>query len=279
MSKRFHLLNLWGIPLRCNGTLFFALFLLGLFLFISSHDVMAAVRTMSAALLTIVCVVAHEYGHALAARRMGVPVYDVYLHAFFGMTRMEPPRTSREEFMIGLAGPGTNLVLAAILAPLAWEWGRWDGWLPTGPLSIALVANLALGTLNLVPAFPMDGGRLLRALLNLRMSDLSATRIAVGIGRFLAALMVLSPLALGFIRISLILPVIGILVFLLGEAEWRRVCLRAEERRVAAWLQNMQRGEVGPGSSPLRERDDTAEPEPDPELEPGSEPPAQAPSN
>jgi Zn-dependent protease len=182
--------------------------------------------------LALLGVLVHELGHALAARRLGIRVADIQMHLFFGMTRMAAPGSPREEILVGLAGPGANLTVAAALLPFI----LWKGWhldpRPLSTLGVAFTTHAFLGALNLVPAFPMDGGRIFRALLALRFGPARATGAAVMLGRFLALGMLLVPLAFGWSGPLPVIPVIGIVVLVLGEAEARRAALREEERRV-----------------------------------------------
>jgi Zn-dependent protease len=138
------------------------------------------------------CVLLHELGHSLMAKRYGVKVHDILLWPLGGVARIERiPDSTRIELAIALAGPAVNFALLCVIVPLA---------LLVGPdpftidpeaeflpfLQWLLLVNLAMGVFNLLPAFPMDGGRVLRALLASRIDPLRATCIAVGIGRFLS---------------------------------------------------------------------------------------------
>ena len=104
---------------------------------------------------------------------------------------------------------------------------------PLTPLSVLFAVNLLLGTANLVPAFPMDGGRLLRAALSLRLGFARATRISVLIGRVLAVLLIVTPLVAGPRGVVLALPLVGLLVLLLGHAEARLAALPSGAGRPA----------------------------------------------
>jgi Zn-dependent protease len=122
----------------------------------------------------------HELGHALAARRYGIGTRDITLYPFGGVASIERmPEDPDQELVIALAGPAVNFVLAAI--------GGWL-WLGTGwEMSRVFVAtNLVMGVFNLIPAFPMDGGRVLRALLAKWMGFIPASRLSVRIGRVFA---------------------------------------------------------------------------------------------
>jgi Zn-dependent protease len=143
-------------------------------------------------LLLLVALLAHEFGHALVAQRLGIRVIDVTLWHLGGMARMqEIPESPRLEAAIASAGPLVNLALAALTVPLLLVR---DELSPLGAeLAFDFAAmNALLGGLNLLPIFPMDGGRLLRAWLATRSTYLSATERAVRVGKWLAVAMVVA---------------------------------------------------------------------------------------
>ncbi len=135
------------------------------------------------------CVLLHELGHALMARRFGIKTHDITLYPIGGVARLARiPRAPGAELLIALAGPAVNFVLAAALLPVALLGGGEMGGtsIPVVFLGTLLSVNLILGLFNLIPAFPMDGGRVLRALLSGWLGRLQATVIAARVGRALA---------------------------------------------------------------------------------------------
>ncbi|HXZ01847.1 MAG TPA: site-2 protease family protein [Stellaceae bacterium] len=131
-------------------------------------------------------VIFHEMAHALVARRYGIPIRGITLFIFGGVAEMDgEPETARSEFLMALAGPAASLALALALLFLA-GWGR-ETMPPaeSGILRYLGIINGALALFNLIPAFPLDGGRMLRAVLWQRRGDIvEATRIAAGAGNF-----------------------------------------------------------------------------------------------
>ena len=135
------------------------------------------------AALFFVSVLAHELAHSLVSRALGTPVHDITLFIFGGASRLErEPRRPRDELLMALAGPALSLVAGALFGALWWvSGGRLDalhalaGWLAW--------INVVLGLFNLVPGFPLDGGRAFRAIVWSLTRDLHrATRIAAGVG-------------------------------------------------------------------------------------------------
>jgi Zn-dependent protease len=183
------------------------------------------------------CVVLHEFGHALAARCFGIPTRDITLYPIGGVARLE--RMSEkpvEEILIALAGPAVNVVLAALLFPLVLmlyngslgnvsadpEVMRHYFWLAL------FMFNVMMVFFNMLPAFPMDGGRVLRALLALSLSRVTATHAAVVVGTAFACLFAIAGV---FAFHSPMLVLIGAFVFLMGHMELAMVRYQEAQRR------------------------------------------------
>ena len=180
-------------------------------------------------LLIFLCVLLHEFGHALAARTYGIRTPDITLLPIGGVARLERmPANPQQEFVIAIAGPAVNVVIAlAIFVVL-------DGVVPLRDFHLMdtssgtlldklLLINILLVAFNMIPAFPMDGGRVLRALLATQMRYSAATRLAARIGQVIAVLFGLASLTPSGSRIlgfsGSMLGVIAIFVFLGAQQE------------------------------------------------------------
>jgi Zn-dependent protease len=184
--------TLAGIELRIHATFLLLLAWVGASHWLNGRSMDAALGGITFILALFGCVLLHELGHSLAARKYGIPTRDITLLPIGGVARLERmPDKPSQELWVALAGPAVNVLIAAVL--FAWLTLTND-WAPFSQLHIAagpfaerlLIANVWLVLFNLIPAFPMDGGRVLRALLASRMEYARATQIAASIGQGLA---------------------------------------------------------------------------------------------
>jgi Zn-dependent protease len=192
--------TLFGVPIRFHFT--FVLMLIFL-LFIGIGDKQSGPSTAVYVAALFFSVLLHELGHTLVARRFGIRTLEIVMFPIGGVSRPERQPKPSEELPISLAGPMVNLLIAAGL--IGWLTIQ-QGWValealkePTDANLAERIAagNLALFLFNLLPAYPMDGGRILRSLLALRRPVEEATRIAAGAGQGLAILMGLAGLLWG----------------------------------------------------------------------------------
>lgn len=193
-------IRVFGIPVRLHFTF---LLLLVFLLFIGIGGRQSGATTALYVIALFASVLLHEFGHALMARRYGIRTIEIVMFPIGGISRPEREPKPKEELWIALAGPLVNAGIAAVL--LVWLAAR-QGIVPLEvlrePTDANLAERIALGNLllfgfNLLPAYPMDGGRLLRALLALTRPQDQATRIAAGAGQFLAVALGLAGLLWG----------------------------------------------------------------------------------
>lgn len=169
------------------------------------------------------CIVVHEYGHALVAARFGINAKKITLYPIGGIASIEKlPENPKQELWISIAGPVVSFCLAGLFflfapQPFTMQTFRtFKGVLDANNFLFTLgVANLLLAIFNLIPAFPMDGGRILRALLAFRFNYIKATAIAASIGRVIAIFIIIS----GLLSLNLLLAVIGGFILLFAQAE------------------------------------------------------------
>jgi Zn-dependent protease len=201
--------------------------------------------SLVALLAIFACVLLHELGHALMARRFGIRTRDVTLYPIGGVARLESAGGKpHEEIAIALAGPAVNLVIALALAPFVIgalalrlvqapvdALGPGGGALPAVAtfLTVLCFGNVLLLAFNLLPAFPMDGGRVLRALLSLGLGPLRGTEIAAYLGLVMAAGLVLLGL---LVWPSPSLVVVAVFVAFAGQMELLHLRRREARRRL-----------------------------------------------
>lgn len=234
MAWSFPLGRLFGSELRVHATFFLLLIWVG-FAAYSDGGWPAAAENLLFVIALFACVVAHEYGHALMARRFGIRTPDITLLPIGGLARLERmPEKPMQEVWVALAGPAVNVVIWVVLVVLGagtqidtltqLDSARAD------LLGRLAYVNLLLAAFNMIPAFPMDGGRVFRALLCLKLDRVKATRIAALAGQIVA-------IGLGFLGLTSanpILVLIAVFVFIAANAESQDVALRAVTRKVLA---------------------------------------------
>jgi Zn-dependent protease len=160
----------------------------------AGHDLAIAMRGLLLVSSVFAIVVLHELGHALVARRFGIATRDITLYPIGGIARLERmPESPRQELLVALAGPAVNAILAAAIyvgLRAVGAGAHGDPLTIGGAFAVQLMwVNISLGVFNLIPAFPMDGGRVLRAALGFWMDRRRATAVAVRLGRGIAIVM------------------------------------------------------------------------------------------
>lgn len=250
MLRSWRLGSLFGIGIWVHST-FLLLPLLVLF-GAEATSVEAIVYLLALVFAVFGCVVLHELGHALMARHFGIGTLDITLYPIGGVARLERlPDKPSEELWIALAGPAVNVAIAVLLLPLVIagfflaphlplgaEGSFADAAWTTGALFLAhlLLANVVLVLFNLLPTFPMDGGRVLRALLAMRMGAVRATTVAVGVGRLfiLGAMLLLLLFAPSYLLSSPTLLLLVVFVLIVGQQELLAIRQREAMRQAAA---------------------------------------------
>jgi len=182
----------FGIDVYVHATFWLLILWVVILHWISGHNFQAVGTGVLFVLILFVCVLLHEFGHALTARHYGIPTKDITLLPIGGVSRFERlPEDPKQEFWVALAGPLVNILIAAAIYVALFVS---TGLQPLHQLTITggpflermLVANLLLAVFNVIPAFPMDGGRILRALLAAKMDHRRATQTAAAVGQALA---------------------------------------------------------------------------------------------
>lgn len=194
-----------GIQVSVHLTFFLLLLWIALGIWQQTHSTTAMLQGVAFVLALFTCVVLHEFGHALTARRFGIQTRGITLLPIGGVAQLERmPQDPWQEILVAIAGPAVNVVIASALFVLLSGSGFSAAGLTHSPdllfasteafLYNIMLINMVLAIFNLVPAFPMDGGRVLRAALALFMPHHLATQRAAGIGQMLAMMMFITGL-------------------------------------------------------------------------------------
>jgi Zn-dependent protease len=250
MNKSWRLGSLFGFPVDVNLSF---LLLLGL-VFVA----FGGITGVALVCLVFASVVLHELGHALVARHLNVHIAGIELSFFGGAAKMvELPRTANHELAIAAAGPAVSLMLGGVGFALGATFHSplllWLGW-----------TNIILAGFNLIPALPMDGGRILRALLTRKMDYIRATDTSVKIARVVAIAFAVFGLFTGAYQLLILAP----FLWLMGTREQLMARAQADRyaygrdgyvERTARWGEPTGRwGGVGPSSMrrfTIRQRD------------------------
>lgn len=205
-----------GIPIRLHISLLIAVVLLSLF----SGAGLLAILILAVGIFGSVAL--HELGHSVVARAKGGYIHEIVLYPFGGAAKISNiPKRPADEIMVALAGPAVSLVLAIVFS--LFETTYFIGYL-----------NKMLFFFNILPVFPMDGGRVLRATLSIKKNRVEATRIATKVGKYFCGLFIVIGLfgmnfqllgLIGPIRPSFMLAFIGIYIYRAGQQEYRMVMM------------------------------------------------------
>ncbi|NRB64355.1 MAG: site-2 protease family protein, partial [Saprospiraceae bacterium] len=240
MNGALRIVTLFGIPVRIHWT--FMLIFVYLF-FTGANQNWDITNTLWSVLFVLVlffCVVLHEFGHALTARKYGVRTRDIILSPIGGVARLDHlPEKPVQEFLVAIAGPAVNIGIALLISPYLFTIDGSEmvalfqsiiypesNYIPVGLNQVdyflcgLLLLNIMLAIFNLFPAFPMDGGRVLRALLSTKLSRYQATKIAVYLGQVLAVGLALYGV---FMVQNYFYLFIGAFVFLAAASEYKMV--------------------------------------------------------
>lgn len=241
LKTRFHICDLFGIPLYLDLTTIFIMLM-----FLQCGDIVLAIGL---SLILAVSIVAHELGHSLTARCFGCRTTNITLTVIGGCASMERiPRKGWQEFLVAAAGPAVSFALGFALYVTALVLGG-DNYLGITFLYGGII-NISLGLFNLLPGFPMDGGRILRSVARLFTSRAKATYVAMIVGRVAAVALVLLPL-LGINRIWII-PIGGnvilriLIAWMIWQDGYREYLLAKQEEDFRNWTQDDFEARVSP---------------------------------
>ena len=251
MAWSFPIGRLFGSEVRIHLTFFILLLWIGVAHY-QQGGMPAAVDGVIFIIAIFACVVAHEFGHALMARQFGIRTPDITLLPIGGLARLERmPEKPGQEILVALAGPAVNLVIALVLILFLGAQVDVDAIEELDNPALGFAARLAavnlfLALFNLIPAFPMDGGRVLRAVLAIRLDRSKATRVAATIGQGLA-------FGFGFLGLMAgnpMLVFIAIFIYLAAGVEAQTTGLKEAARTMGVREAMITRFEaLGPHSS------------------------------
>lgn len=231
-GKSWHIGTFFNIPVKIHWSFGLLAFFVTYTILTNDMKLWQVVSYSLLVLSVFVCVVLHEFGHALTAQRFGVDTVDIIVSPIGGIARMNYiPDKPIQEFFITLNGPLVNLILGIVIGAIMYlVTGRFSFDLSTYNLDDPLefirllsLINFTLFLFNLIPAFPMDGGRILRSLLALKLGKLRATRIASFVGRAFAVGFII----FGVFNQQLILSLIGLFIFMMAKQEYSQTKIQS----------------------------------------------------
>lgn len=253
MFGSYHIGTVLGIPVRVHITLIILLPLIAVQI-AAAMGIQSLLWGLLAAAGLFASVALHELGHAVVALKKGVRVSQILLLPIGGLAQLDRMTDDpRDEMHIAIAGPVVSFLLAVFLGGLVRMFAGSEPGLVIYLFAVLGWMNLILALFNMLPSFPMDGGRIFRAWLTPRIGRVAATRLAAKIGRFMAIVLGIW----GFLQLSLLTIAVAVFVYLAAGAEYRMVV-----------LQDRMRNPFGPfyASKPEQpdEKDDTVEVSPPP---------------
>lgn len=244
MRGAFKVATVFGVPVLIHWT--FMLILAGAFYWGYARGGWVSAFWVLGLMLTLFfCVLLHEFGHALVAKYYNVTTKDIILSPIGGVARLTRlPKLPMQEFLVAAAGPAVNIFIALLVSPYFFLSSKekqiqfFGAIFPSNNvfindltaldrmLLLVLFLNIFLALFNLLPAFPMDGGRILRALLTIKLERTTATRMTMYVGQALAILFIylgITEFEYGAIRFSFVIALFGVFAFASATSEYRYV--------------------------------------------------------
>ena len=227
MNASIKLIRVSNIPVFIHWTFWFLFLLVGIQGFLNHWHLVQISLSFLLIIVVFICIVLHEFGHALAARKYGVKTKDIILTPIGGLARLENlPKKPLHELVVAIAGPLVNVLIALIfsIALLLLGYNDWMDLTIRSPfvdiphfIEFLIKLNLTLFLFNLIPALPMDGGRILRAFLSQFMGRYRATLVSARIGQALALIMI----GVGWYSgLSFSLILIGCFIIFMAQSEY-----------------------------------------------------------
>lgn len=231
--------HIWGVPIRIHWSFSILFVIISYLAYIRNLDWIQISTFLLLLVLLFASVLLHELGHALTARRMGIKATDIILSPIGGLARLESLyKYPEKEIKVALAGPVVNFLIALVLFVYLYyiaepgisfdPYSAFEFISLTAIMYFILYINVLLFVLNLVPAFPMDGGRVLRALLSFKLGPLKATQIASFTGRIISIVF----LVVAVILRNYALIIISLFVYVLAVAEYRSLKSNLENEEI-----------------------------------------------